>query len=52
MRLQKKDGTVFGVHGSPFMWGTFIPCSTPVYPGAFATSLLPECKNLDANHFF
>ncbi|MCJ7829211.1 MAG: hypothetical protein MUP81_05675, partial [Dehalococcoidia bacterium] len=23
----------------PFMWGTFTPCSMPVYPGAFATSL-------------
>src|SRR4030042_1942102 len=25
----------------PFMWGTFTPCSMPVYPGAFTTS--PEC---------
>ena len=22
----------------PFMWGTFTPCSMPVYPGAFTTS--------------
>ena len=22
----------------PFMWGTFTPCSMPVYPGAFPTS--------------
>ena len=25
----------------PFMWGTFTPCSMPVYPGAFTTS--PNC---------
>lgn len=27
----------------PFMWGTFTPCSMPVYPGAFTTSPQPGC---------
>jgi hypothetical protein len=25
---------------SPFMWGSFIPYSMPVYPGAFSLTLL------------
>src|SRR4030042_2001560 len=30
----------------PFMWGTFTPCSMPVYPGAFTTS--PRQSVLDS----
>jgi hypothetical protein len=34
----------------PFMWGSFIPYSMPVYPGAFGPTLLGFWVLLDTMH--